>query len=187
MQTIGKEFGFDYGHRVWTQELNQEYSLDCRTVCRHLHGHRGKIIVNLTGEVQKTGMITDFKHLNWFKKFVDDVLDHKMILDINDPVLTHFFPLLSGSNNEVHVTSLTKNVFENKIYYTPMYSSYADQPEHIQEIYDGLILVDFVPTSENLTKWLFEIARDKMAKIQVKVHSVQFFETPKSQTNYYGK
>lgn len=186
MQTIGKEFGFDYGHRVWTQELNQEYSLDCRTVCRHLHGHRGKLIVSLTGEVQETGMITDFKHLNWFKKFVDDVLDHKMILDINDPALDHFFPLL-GNSPSVHEMNITLNVFGQHKYWTPMLSAYSDQDPHIQEIYEGLVLVDFVPTSENLSKWLFEIARDKMAKIGVKVHSVQFFETPKSQTNYYGK
>jgi 6-pyruvoyltetrahydropterin/6-carboxytetrahydropterin synthase len=183
MHRIGKEFGFDYGHRVWTQELNSEYSLDSRCVCRHLHGHRGMVIVFLEGDPQPNGMVTDFKHLNWFKKFLDDVLDHKMILDISDPALSHFFPLIGNSPN-IDELKLTMNVVGEHRYWTPMLSAYSNQDEHVQEIYEGLVIVNFVPTSENLSKWLFEIAENKMAKINVKVGGIQFFETPKSQSNY---
>ena len=39
---ISKEFEFCYGHRVWSQTLNTEFSLDGCLKCRHLHGHQGK-------------------------------------------------------------------------------------------------------------------------------------------------
>jgi 6-pyruvoyltetrahydropterin/6-carboxytetrahydropterin synthase len=96
--TIDKSFSFCYGHRVHNQSLNTKFTEnnDGCLACRHLHGHEGLIKVFLeedyspeAGEIsniEKTGMVTDFKHLGWFKNFLDDVLDHKMILDINDPL-----------------------------------------------------------------------------------------------------
>lgn len=88
---ISKSFEFDYGHRVWSQKLNSEYSLDNKLACRHLHGHRGKVIVHLTSKKLENGMVTDFKHLNFFKKFLDDNVDHKFIFDINDPMIPTIF------------------------------------------------------------------------------------------------
>jgi len=89
---ISKEFEFDFGHRVWSQSLNKEFSLENSCKCRFFHGHRGKIVVFLSSESLTNGMVTDFKHLNIFKKFVDDVLDHKFIFDIKDPVLPFELP-----------------------------------------------------------------------------------------------
>ena len=91
---ISKEFDFCYGHRVWSQTLNTEFSLDGCLKCRHLHGHQGKILVYLEASELKDGMVTDFKHLNWFKQFIDDVLDHKFILDVNDPLFSTLLPLV---------------------------------------------------------------------------------------------
>ena len=92
MWEISKEFDFCYGHRVWSQSLNVEFSLDSCLMCRHLHGHQGKVIVYLKSDTLKSGMVTDFKHLNWFKKFLDDVIDHKFIIDINDPLFATLLP-----------------------------------------------------------------------------------------------
>ena len=89
---ISKEFDFCYGHRVWSQELNVDFSMDPCLKCRHLHGHQGKVIVYLESNNLKNGMVTDFKHLNWFKHFLDDVLDHKFIIDINDPLFETLLP-----------------------------------------------------------------------------------------------
>ena len=44
---ISKEFDFCYGHRVWSQTLNIDFSLDACLKCRHIHGHEGKVIVYL--------------------------------------------------------------------------------------------------------------------------------------------
>ena len=91
---ISKEFDFCYGHRVWSQKLDKEFSLDGCLACRHLHGHQGKIIIHLESDKLIDGMVTDFNHLNWFKQFLDDTVDHKFIIDSHDPLyntmLSHF-------------------------------------------------------------------------------------------------
>ena len=177
MWKIAKEFEFCYGHRVWSQTLNAEYSLDSCLKCRHLHGHQGKLIVYLQAYELKDGMVTDFKHLNWLKKWLDDVLDHKFIMDINDPVFPKLFPMLRDNLviEDIDGTHFYK-IPDPKLY------EYLEAP--MNEIYEGLVFVDFVPTSENLSKWIFDIVSEKMSKIGVKVTGVQFFETPKSQSNY---
>lgn len=172
---ISKEFDFCYGHRVWSQTLNAEYSIDNRCVCRHLHGHQGKVIVKLYSDTLERGMVTDFKHLNWFKKFLDECLDHKFILDKNDPM----FSIIVPSGN--HLPWIDKK--ENYSIIDPNYFKFiTDEP--LIEVLEGFVAVDFVPTSENLSKWLFEVVNKKMSEINIKTHSVQFFETPKSCSTY---
>ena len=154
---ISKEFDFCYGHRVWSQELNPEYSLDECLMCRHLHGHQGKVIVHLESDTLKNGMVTDFKHLNWFKKFLDDVVDHKFIVDINDPLYTTLLPLYKDEKNLVQMP---------QAYKIPDLTLIKNEPLHVLEMYEGFIIVDFVPTSENLSTWLLEIVQEKMNKIE---------------------
>ena len=174
---ISKQFDFCYGHRVHNQTLNKEYSIDNRCVCRHLHGHQGTIIVALRGEQLSNGMVTDFKHLNWFKKFLDDVLDHKFIIDKNDPMFRHIVP---------HPPTLDlewKKFDEGYEIVDPNFFKFIES-DNLIEILEGFVVVDFVPTSENLSKWLFEIVQNKMSKINIEVESLQFYETPKSQSIY---
>ena len=174
---ISKQFDFCYGHRVWSQQLNKEYALDDCLMCRHLHGHQGKIIVHLESEVLKDGMVTDFKHLNWFKKFLDDVVDHKFIIDINDPL---FETLLPHYKDKQNLHSMEQN------YKIPDLNIIKDEPLEIKEMYEGFIIVDFVPTSENLSAWLLQIVQAKMSKINIKVSHLEYFETPKSKSVVYA-
>lgn len=173
---ISKEFDFCYGHRVWSQTLNTEFSLDGCLKCRHLHGHQGKILVYLEAEELKDGMVTDFKHLNWFKAFLDDVLDHKFILDINDPL---YSKLLS----DVKKDELIK--FDEGYYLVDL-TKFKDEETYLTELYEGYVLVDFVPTSENLSAWFLKIVQNKMDKLGVKVSHVEFLETPKSKSTFYA-
>jgi len=192
--SIHKAFEFDYAHRVHSQRLNAELSIDSCLACRHLHGHRGKVVVYLTsGELDDKGMVMDFKELNWFKKFLDDVLDHKMILDLNDPVLKTVYPLFNGAGNEhFHYGPLDVDYGPNLdqylqyidgSYYKIWEDLYKNLPTHDKEIYEGLVLVDFVPTSENLSKWLFEIVQRKLEGYAT-VEKIEFWETPKSCSIY---
>jgi 6-pyruvoyltetrahydropterin/6-carboxytetrahydropterin synthase len=174
---ISKQFDFCYGHRVWSQELNVEYSLDDCLMCRHLHGHQGKILVHLQSDQLHNGMVTDFKHLNWFKKFLDDTIDHKFILDINDPLLDTLLP--HYKHNKQFIT-----MPEN--YQIPDLDLIKDEPSHIIELYEGYIIVDFLPTSENLSAWLLEIVTKKMAIINVEVSHLEYYETPKSKSVVYN-
>jgi 6-pyruvoyltetrahydropterin/6-carboxytetrahydropterin synthase len=151
---ISKEFDFCYGHRVWSQTLNSEFSIDSCLKCRHLHGHQGKVIVYLQAEELKDGMVTDFKHLNWFKLFLDDVLDHKFILDINDPLFSKLLPDI--------------------------------KKDELVKFDEGYVIVDFVPTSENISAWLLKIVAKKMAKLNVEVSHIEFLETPKSKSTFYA-
>jgi 6-pyruvoyltetrahydropterin/6-carboxytetrahydropterin synthase len=195
---IDKSFDFCYGHRVHNQQLDTRFTHnnDGCLACRHLHGHQGKIKVYLAEtipgiNIEKTGMVTDFKHLGWFKNFIDDVLDHKMILDINDPL---------NSENTIWVLDDDEKVDKECLIYFPegywipdmsqiveSMKKFSDDPlseprnKAIYEKYEGLVFVDFVPTSENLSAWLLEIAKNKMKELpNVEVVAVEYWETPKS-------
>ena len=191
---ISKEFDFCYGHRVWSQTLNQEYSIDNRCVCRHLHGHQGKIIVQLEANELHSGMVTDFKHLNWFKKFLDDTLDHKFIIDKSDPMFDIIVPHMTYHTREIDQYGRVTKFFHEHV------TSWIDMPEgysiidpnylktltndSLVELLEGYVAVNFVPTSENLSKWLFEVVKSKMLEINVVTNSVKFYETPKSSSYY---
>ncbi|AXH13975.1 6-pyruvoyl tetrahydrobiopterin synthase [Malaciobacter mytili] len=173
---ISKEFEFCYGHRVWSQTLNTDFSLDGCLKCRHLHGHQGKILVYLEASKLQDGMVTDFKHLNWFKAFIDDVLDHKFILDINDPL---FQTLLPKVKKEELIN------FEQGYYLVDL-TKFSNDEHYIKELYEGYVLVDFVPTSENLSAWFLKIVQEKMNHLGIKVSHVEFLETPKSKSTFYA-
>ncbi len=173
---ISKEFDFCYGHRVWSQKLNTEFSLDGCLKCRHLHGHQGKILVYLEAEELKDGMVTDFKHLNWFKAFLDDTLDHKFILDINDPLFSKLLP-------DVKKEELIK--FEQGYYLVDL-TKFKEEEPCITELYEGYVIVDFVPTSENLSAWFLNIVQEKMEELNIKVSHIEFLETPKSKSTFYA-
>jgi len=174
---ISKQFDFCYGHRVWSQELNTEYSLDDCLMCRHLHGHQGKVLVHMESENLENGMVTDFKHLNWFKKFLDDTIDHKFIIDINDPLFPTLLPHYKDKKNLVEMK-------EN--YQIPDLNLVKNEEIQIREMYEGFIVVNFVPTSENLSAWLLKIVQEKMARIGIKVSHLEYFETPKSRSVVYS-
>jgi len=174
---ISKEFDFCYGHRVWSQELNSDFSLDSCLVCRHLHGHQGKIIIHLESSTLENGMVTDFKHLNWFKQFLDNTLDHKFIIDLNDPLFETLLP---------HFKDKKELISHNEGFYTFDLNILKDEAIHIHEMYEGYVIVDFVPTSENLSAWLLNIIQKKMDEISITVSHVEFLETPKSKSTVYA-
>lgn len=185
---IGKQFDFCYGHRVWSQELIEGYSEDMCLACRHFHGHQGKIIVYLEridgkDDLDK-GMVTDFKHLGWFKKWVDAVIDHKFIMDINDPLREKLFPVTIFNKGD---TEKFDKLFEfyDEGYMKIWEDVYSNLSKPEIELYEGLLFVDFIPTSENLSKWLCEVVNKKMNKIGIECTQIQFFETPKSESNYF--
>ena len=192
---ISKEFDFCYGHRVWSQELHSEFSLTGCLACRHLHGHQGKIIVHLESDKLQNGMVTDFKHLNWFKKFLDDTIDHKFIIDMNDPL----FEDLAG---DLCLSEKNKRTFDDLMVTVNTEYNFAipdleqlmalnvwdelrdDQKQAIFEKYEGIIIVDFIPTSENICKFIYEVANKMLNGLGIDVVAVEYWETPKSHCRY---
>ena len=180
MHIIDKTFEFCYGHRVWTQKLNGKYAADLKCACRHLHGHEGKMQVYLTADkLDATGMVTDFRHLEWLKKWINEHIDHQFIIDRNDPL----FDQIVGQDKvlvPVHVTDTWK-VAGWKV---DLSNLQPDTPEF--EYYEGFLVVDFVPTSENLSSWMAELVDVKMEALNVKVHHIDWWETPKSRSVFYS-
>ncbi len=197
---IDKAFHWEGGHRVWTQSLDPKYTSrgDACHACKRLHGHSYLLKVFLEEteigtNIKDTGMVMDFKMMGFVKDFVDDVLDHKSIFDINDPLLEEELSYLLDDDGKLNliefchkmpegywIPNLTKlrktlDSFINKFNFS------KDKAEAIMEKYEGINLVDFTPTSENLANWLLTIIEEKLKDLEhVKVNAVEIWETPKS-------
>jgi len=174
---IDKTFEFAYGHRVWTQQLNGEYAADLKCACRHLHGHEGKMQVFLTApDLDPTGMVTDFRHLEWLKKWINEHIDHQFILDHKDPL----YPQLIGDRDLIPVKIPgTDKVAGMKI---DLADTEPNTPEY--EYLEGFLIVNFVPTSENLSSWMAELVEAKMKHLGVSVQRIEWWETPKSRSTF---
>lgn len=75
---VTKTVDFCYGHRL----------LEYDGKCKHLHGHNGLLEVDLeAGSLDSLGMVMDFTQVrDIVKDWVDENLDHKMLLRRDDPV-----------------------------------------------------------------------------------------------------
>ena len=76
---ITKTIDFCYGHRL----------LEYAGKCRQLHGHNGLLEVDLEADaLDSLGMVRDFSEVrDIVKGWVDEHLDHKMLLRRDDPVI----------------------------------------------------------------------------------------------------
>lgn len=202
MWHIHKDIEFCYGHRTYTQKLNGEFSSDLKQACRHFHGHQGKVTIYMSGGEldNQTGMLTDFRHLEWCKKFIDEYIDHQFIMDINDPMFESFvvapYSKLTGQTFENKFEFYNKACVEvtvpntdHVVGYRPIIEHFTDdqrsQPEF--ETIEGITVVDFVPTSEKLSQWMAQMVQAKMSRIGVNVTQVDWWETPKSCATYIRK
>ena len=89
MYLVTREIRFCYGHRL----------LDYAGKCRYLHGHNGRAVISLAApELDTLGMVMDFTQIKRVvSTWIDDKLDHKMLLHKNDPIL----PLLRQQGEPV--------------------------------------------------------------------------------------
>jgi 6-pyruvoyltetrahydropterin/6-carboxytetrahydropterin synthase len=79
MHRVTREIHFCYGHRL----------LNYTGKCRHLHGHNGVAIISIESDkLDSLGMVVDFSEIKRvMQTWIDEKLDHKMILHRNDPIL----------------------------------------------------------------------------------------------------
>jgi 6-pyruvoyltetrahydropterin/6-carboxytetrahydropterin synthase len=79
MFRVTKEIYFCYGHRL----------LNYAGKCRNLHGHNGRAVITLeTASLDSLGMVVDFTEIKRVVgAWIDDTLDHKMLLHQADPAL----------------------------------------------------------------------------------------------------
>jgi len=91
MFRVSCEIEFCYGHRL----------LGYRGKCCHPHGHNGRVVITLEApELDGQGMVLDFAQIKRVVHgWIDEQLDHRMILSRNDPLA----PLLEKLGEPVHL------------------------------------------------------------------------------------
>lgn len=79
MYRVTKEIRFCYGHRLLSYD----------GPCRHFHGHNGLIEITFVSDtLDHRGMVIDFDDIKTLvKSWVDEQMDHKMLLSREDPLL----------------------------------------------------------------------------------------------------
>ncbi|MBS0262128.1 MAG: 6-carboxytetrahydropterin synthase [Planctomycetes bacterium] len=82
MFRVSQQLDFCYGHRL----LNYEGK------CKNLHGHNGRAVITLEGlDLDHRGMLVDFGDIKRVvRTWIDNQLDHCMILHEADPLLPVF-------------------------------------------------------------------------------------------------
>ena len=79
MYAVTREIDFCYGHRL----LNYDGK------CRYLHGHNGRAVISIQApDLDRLGMGLDFSEIKTVvNTWVDENLDHRMILNRDDPAV----------------------------------------------------------------------------------------------------
>ena len=79
---VSREIDFCYGHRL----------LNYSGKCRHLHGHNGRAVITIEAEqLDDRGMVLDISDIKRVVSgWIDENLDHRMILCREDPVVPTF-------------------------------------------------------------------------------------------------
>ena len=79
MFRVTRQIDFCYGHRL----------LNYAGKCRYLHGHNGRAIITIESDhLDERGMVLDFSDIKRVVSgWIDDNLDHRMILHREDPAI----------------------------------------------------------------------------------------------------
>ncbi|MCI4436896.1 MAG: 6-carboxytetrahydropterin synthase [Ignisphaera sp.] len=161
--TISKRFEFAYGHRVHAQVLDPILSCGSGCKCRQIHGHSGIVVATLSSDkLNSEGMVMDFTELKLFKKWIDDTLDHKFLIDIDDPLFTQI------TNRE-----------RGDVQWKGDVGSFEEQ----DEMNISFVVLGFIPTSEMIAEFLYE-RLNQIIPAWVKVDSIEFKESDSSGAIY---
>lgn len=169
---IMKSFSFCYAHRVWNQVLSN--NMLCK--CRFIHGHLGKVDLEFITPVTYNGMVIDFNELKNIKTFIDSFIDHRFLVDVNDPLLDHYLKMLNCSLDDLQESSgKLKQINSHKL---------NTLCKELKEFGESLIVLNTVPTSEMLALWLSEVVRELIMEWtiqrQLKLVSLRWWEGDKS-------
>jgi len=136
---------------------------------------------------------------NWLKSVVKNenksigkismiFVDDNYLLDVNIKYLKHnyftdiiTFNYNQGLNISGDLYISIDTIKSNAEFYQTNFKN------ELLELYESYIIVDFVPTSENISAWLLKIVQNKMDKLNIKVSKVEFLETPKSKSTFYAR
>lgn len=148
MTVVSKEIEIDMGHTVTLHDSK----------CKHLHGHRYRIVAVVAGEIildgASSGMVVDFSDLKAaMMKVIDEPYDHAFVVWKEDP--------------RVHLLQTAHDIWNND--------------------YGKFHVVPFIPTAENLAKFWFKKLREYLKEelsFALELKELQVYETPTSCASY---
>jgi 6-pyruvoyltetrahydropterin/6-carboxytetrahydropterin synthase len=180
---ITKKINFVAGHRVHSQNLPKSLGPN---KCRHLHGQEYVLEVFASRDLQSDGMVMDFTFFNHLNNFIQKHLDHKFILDINDPL----FDMITGTSlSDAKLLYYTVDKTDEYLKITnqnnALFAKFSKfHPDNRNEFRESFVLVNFIPTAENLARWFIDvIERFKEVNIfpaDLQVSKVRLYETQKA-------
>mgnify|MGYP005822196009 CR=1 FL=1 len=94
MVKIGKEYRWEMSHRL------QFYN----GLCKNIHGHSYKMILELEGESDENGMLLDFYKIDEIVKPILEAYDHSFVIYKNDIEILEFV-----KNNKFKMVELDFN------------------------------------------------------------------------------
>ena len=192
---ISREVQIDVGHRV----------PDHGSKCRNPHGHRYRVIAVCEGPVmnqrgnEENGMVVDFGNLKkYMMDIIDAVFDHGFVVYSGDKAMMDMFFKIhedfkdSTVIDHIMVAENFKTMWQEKLnLYTynvknrletkPLYLYRTNKSEQDP---DGMkvIIVDYVPTAENLAKHFYEMLAPIIAahygEEVIRLKKITLYETP---------
>jgi 6-pyruvoyltetrahydropterin/6-carboxytetrahydropterin synthase len=97
---IAKEFRWEMGHR-----LPDHFGL-----CKNVHGHSYKMILEFEGELNNNEMIIDYYDIEKIINPVIDKLDHAFMVNKDDGILLEFLEKMNSKKVVVDFQSTAENI-----------------------------------------------------------------------------
>ena len=97
---IAKEFNWEMGHR-----LPEHFGL-----CKNIHGHSYKMIVEFEGELDEQGMVIDFYDVEKIINPIIDELDHAFMVKDDDEITLEYLNKLNSKKVKVSFFSTVENI-----------------------------------------------------------------------------
>ena len=100
MMKIAKEFHWEMGHR-----LPEHFGL-----CKNIHGHSYKMIIEFEGELDEQGMVIDFYDVEKMISPIIDELDHAFMVKNDDKLTLDFLEKLNSKKVVVNFFTTVENI-----------------------------------------------------------------------------
>ncbi len=97
---IAKEFRWEMGHR-----LPDHFGL-----CKNIHGHSYKMIVEFEGELDKNQMVIDYYDVEKIINPILEKLDHSYMVNKDDKVLLEFLEKINSKRVVVDFFATAENI-----------------------------------------------------------------------------
>ncbi len=97
---IAKEFRWEMGHR-----LPEHFDK-----CKSIHGHSYKMIIELEGEVDESGMVMDYYEIKKIINPIIEMLDHAFMVYKEDKEIISFLKKMKSKMVVVEFQSTVENI-----------------------------------------------------------------------------